>query len=292
MQYKRLVIQHPAGNHLSCLSIGNVEAGSKPLLVFSHATGFNAQTYTPLFEQLADVCDIVAPDARGHGLSTVPADPRKLSDWSTYYADIALVLNSWNRPAFLAGHSLGGMCSLIAAKKAPGMVRGVMAIDPVFLDPLQGSVMSALRLLNRHDRFPLAAGAKRRKAEFESIEQVKQVYKKRRAFAAWPDEWLDAYVEAAFESFDAGVRLRCHPLWESKTFSSVESWPWKRLPEKSLPVNLILAQRESTCSDWSRRLLKAVRPDWQQTVVPGSSHFLPMENTTELADQMKAFMAV
>ena len=47
----------------------------RPLLHFSHATGFNGETYKGLLAPLADRLRIVASDLRGHGLSTLPTRP-------------------------------------------------------------------------------------------------------------------------------------------------------------------------------------------------------------------------
>ena len=48
---------------------------------FAHATGFNAGTYRQLIEALDPSFDVYAMDARGHGFSNAPADPRSLRSW-------------------------------------------------------------------------------------------------------------------------------------------------------------------------------------------------------------------
>jgi pimeloyl-ACP methyl ester carboxylesterase len=293
MKFSRIAIPHPQGGEFSTVQIGQHQA-HLPLMIFSHATGFHASTYLPLFESLAPHYRIVAPDARGHGFTTVEANPQQLRSWQRYYDDLSFMLAQFNEPVVLAGHSIGGMCSLVAARRHAERVRGVFAIDPVLLDPLQGSVMRTLQVLGKNDGFSLAAGAKRRRAEFADIAQAFESYRGKRSFSAWPDLWLQHYTHEAFKPSNnvdnpCGVTLRCRPDWESRTFSVVEPWPWSKLANQDCPVKLLLAQRGSTCSANSQALLKRLKPRWSQTVIPDCTHFLPMEKTELVASHMLDF---
>lgn len=281
---QRIDIAHTSGELQSALQLQTPHSGSEtPLLVFSHATGFHAATYRPLLDQLAHHMDIIAPDSRGHGESALSARPDDLKAWTRYYRDLEQVIHAQNRPVILAGHSIGGMCSLAVAARNPQQVRGVLAMDPVLLEPKQGLSMRVLQWLGRSDRFSLAAGAKRRRADFASAEQAFENYRTKRSFSTWPDEWLRAYTDHAFRPEGDGVRLRCDPAWESRTFAMVEHWPWRFVKHIKSPVLILTAEHGSTCSESSRKRLKAMRPDWDIRVMPGTSHFLPMEKTADIA---------
>ena len=293
MDFSRIALPHPDGGEFSTIQVG-AHQKHLPLMIFSHATGFHARTYLPLFEALAQHYRIVAPDARGHGFSTVEANPVALRSWRRYYDDLSFIINQFNEPVFLAGHSIGGMCSLVAAHRHPERIRGVFAIDPVLLDPLQGSVMKTLQVLGKNEGFSLATGAKRRRAEFADSNEAFESYRGKRSFSAWPEAWLRHYTQDAFKpsagAADASrVTLRCRPEWESRTFSVVEAWPWTQLAKQGCPVKLLLAERGSTCGKRSQALLKTIRPHWSQTVVQGCTHFLPMENTALVAANMIDF---
>ena len=150
------------------------------------------------------------------------------------------------------------------------------------------------QLLGKNEGFSLAAGAKRRRAEFKDTDQAFESYRGKRSFSAWPEAWLRHYTHDAFKPHDkegqaAGVTLRCRPEWESRTFSVVEPWPWSKLVKTGCPVKLLLAERGSTCGDKSKALLKTLRPQWSQMVVKGCTHFLPMENTSLVAANMLGF---
>ncbi|MBW1876487.1 MAG: alpha/beta fold hydrolase, partial [Deltaproteobacteria bacterium] len=74
---------------------------------FAHATGFNAETYRELLLSLDPALDVYAMDARGHGMSEAPADPKKLRSWVQYRKDLEALVDTLSRPTVLAGHSMG-----------------------------------------------------------------------------------------------------------------------------------------------------------------------------------------
>ena len=69
------------------ISICHWSAHGKPVLHWAHANGFNAQTYDPLLAPLAGDFDVYAADARGHGFSTLAADPAHYPGWTQYRND-------------------------------------------------------------------------------------------------------------------------------------------------------------------------------------------------------------
>lgn len=62
---------------------------------------------------------VIAPDVRGHGLSTEPHDPAAYS-WARFAGDVAAVLDGLSiESAHLFGHSLGGRAALATAVRIP-----------------------------------------------------------------------------------------------------------------------------------------------------------------------------
>src|SRR6185436_12357149 len=61
------------------------EAGFKaPSVHFAHANGFNAQTYRFLLAGLAADMRVYASDLRGHGQTTLAANPKGMRSWLIY----------------------------------------------------------------------------------------------------------------------------------------------------------------------------------------------------------------
>ena len=112
-----------AGGHLAGLNFGPSQG---PIdLVFLHATGFNALTYRTLLEPLAPDWRVVALDLRGHGLSTLPAHPARLTHWHGYARDVIQAIGQLApegpAPRLIAGHSMGGTVALLALARKPDL---------------------------------------------------------------------------------------------------------------------------------------------------------------------------
>ena len=107
--------------------------GTGPLMHLAHATGFCASTYTPLAEELTAHARVLGMDARGHGATSVPADPAVLHDWDVFVDDLSFLLSSLEGPVIAVGHSLGGVVSLMLAVKRPELIKGLVLIDPTML---------------------------------------------------------------------------------------------------------------------------------------------------------------
>jgi pimeloyl-ACP methyl ester carboxylesterase len=94
-------------------------------VVFVHANGFNGQTYRALLAPLSAGLRILAVDQRGHGSSRLAADPRHRRNWLDLRDDLLALLTALDQgPVVLAGHSMGGTVSLLAAAAAPETQRG------------------------------------------------------------------------------------------------------------------------------------------------------------------------
>src|ERR1700761_597697 len=114
---RRRMIRLPDGE-MAALDFGDE---ARPVdVVFLHATGFNALTYRSILAPLAPSLRILAVDQRGHGLSRLPADPERLFSWKIFRDDLTALLATLDGPPpVLAGHSMGGTVSLLAAGRRP-----------------------------------------------------------------------------------------------------------------------------------------------------------------------------
>ena len=51
---------------------------------FSHANGFSGKVYNKLLSNISDSYEVITYDMRGHGNTTLKADPNKLKSWYTW----------------------------------------------------------------------------------------------------------------------------------------------------------------------------------------------------------------
>ena len=196
---------------------------SNPLkLVFLHANGFNALSYASVLEPLG--VHAMAVDLRGHGRTTLPADPKALRNWLTFRDDVVElferhIAHDPRRPVVLAGHSLGAATGILAARKLGRRISGYAGLDPVILGPLWRFVASlpGYRAYTKR-RMPLARGAGNRRAEFGSKEAAFAHYNGRGAYKRFPDQVLRDYLTDGMRSVEGSVRLACEPAWEQAIF--------------------------------------------------------------------------
>jgi len=265
----------------------------KPLLVFSHATGFNAQTYNSLLAPLADQFRIIAVDHRGHGFSEAPKHVSDLKGWDTYRDDLVGIMDVLGEPAYLSGHSMGATVSLLAAAQRPKLALGLLLLEPVMMPRAVGYIMAFQSLIGRPLQSPLSMGAARRRAEFASRETMFKSYKGRGAFATWPDEFIHDYIEGGtYVLSDEKTVLACAPSWESKTFTMASHNTWRRISKVTCPTKILFAEFDSTMRGGAEGITRSKQPGWEIEQVKGASHFLPMEfpdlvreNFLELAGQ-------
>ena len=96
-------------------------------LVLLHGGSARWQSFETILPDLAATWHIYAPDFRGHGKSSWAPGTYRLQD----YADdtIAFLRDCVEEPAYLFGHSLGGMVALLVAARYPAGVRAVAVGD-------------------------------------------------------------------------------------------------------------------------------------------------------------------
>jgi pimeloyl-ACP methyl ester carboxylesterase len=252
-----------------------------PSLHFAHANGFNALTYRSLLEYLADEMRLYAGDLRGHGQTTLAANPKGMRSWFIYRDDILRLLQEVDgRPKILAGHSMGATASLMAAAARPGWATGLVLVEPVILAPWELRRLAIMRALGLIDRlFPMVGQAKRRRGIWPSREAMFQAYRGRGAFRTWPEEVVRDYIIGGSVEYldDRQVRLACTPGWEAANYRAGPPDIWREIEKIRCPVTLVVGQKRSTCPEPVIELLVKQRPEFRIVRVPEASHFLPME---------------
>lgn len=283
------VAYEPAARRVALPSRGGAMAvldfgpSDRPVdVVFSHANGFNARTYRSILSPLAAEMRILAIDLRGHGATTLPTVIEGRDGWAEFREDLlAFLAAATDGPVVLAGHSMGGTSSLLAAAAEPARVKRLALFDPVIFpgaaDP--AAVQES----------PLVEGALRRRAIFPSKEAALEGYVGRGAFKSWTREQIADYVAAGFRATaDGQVTLTCTPQWEASNFRTHNYDPWAAFAQTRCPIDIRRAAMGSTCRIEGREVELTVDGRITVEVVPGTSHFLPMERPDIVAEALRA----
>ena len=279
---KRTIDLPSRGGAMAALDFG--PAGRPIDVIFSHANGFNARTYRGILSPLAERLRILAIDLRGHGATTLPTTIEGREGWPQFRDDLlALMAAVAEAPLVLAGHSMGGTSSLLAAAAEPARVKALALFDPVVMPAGVAADPDAMQ-----DN-PLAAGAERRRAIFPSKAAAVEAYTGRGAFRTWSPEQLADYVEAGFRETETGeVTLTAAPAWEASNFRTHNYDPFAAFRDSHCPIDIRRAEFASTCRIEGYEAELAATGRITVETVPGTSHFLPMERPDVVAAALRS----
>lgn len=268
---RRRAVAVPGGT-VATLEFGPAD---RPLdVIFLHANGFNAGAYAEILAPLGDHLRILAVDQRGHGRTTLPAEPWAHDAWLIFRDDLLALLNALGEtPRVLAGHSMGGTVCLLAAAERADAAKGLVLFDPVVVTAERQAMFGREGFKNS----PLALGAQRRRAVFPDRETALLAYSGRGAFRTWPEASLRGYLaDGLLEGEDGQVHLSCRPEWEASNFAAHFHDTIGAFGRVRAPIRILKAEIGSTCGLEAHEA-EVVHDQVTLEVVPGTSHFLPME---------------
>ncbi|HEY8077811.1 MAG TPA: alpha/beta hydrolase [Labilithrix sp.] len=122
----------------------------EPSVVLLHGLLGSGACWTPVARALASELDVVTPDARGHGGSSAPKHGYHYDDLASDVVGLVRGL-ALARPV-LVGHSMGGMTAAVAASRDARLLRGVVLVDPTFLEPERQREVHASDVAGEHRR--------------------------------------------------------------------------------------------------------------------------------------------
>ncbi len=164
------------------------------LIVFSHANSFPAGTYTLLFRHLRSRGFLVkAVDKFGHELdypvtNNWPHLVQQLHDFAAREVDKA------GEPAYLVGHSLGGILSVMCAARHPQLARGVLLLDSPLLGGWKSPALWAVKRAQIVGSISPGAVSRRRKHRWPTKEAALDHFRHKKAFARWDPQVLSDYI--------------------------------------------------------------------------------------------------
>lgn len=272
---------------MAVLDFGNPD---RPVdLIFVHANGFNARTYRSLLQPLSNALRIWAPDLRGHGRSQLPVKPQGRRSWGDHRDDLISLIEALDGPPVaLAGHSIGGTSSLLAAAERPDRVSRLLLLDPVIWRRDMTLAMNLPGLRHMAARSSMVVNTLKRRSVFESREQALEAYRGRGAFKGWSEMALTDYLIDGLRETDKGVELACSPAWEASNYASQAHNPYRALRRYRGRVKVLKAAKGSLCSLTGHD--RFVAPIELQSVA-GGGHLFPLTHM-EVVSQALLDLAV
>ena len=235
-------------------------------VVLLHGLAGDGATWGPVARGLVDVAEVVAPDARGHGLSPDPGRGHRYDD---HARDVEALVRGLDldRPV-LVGHSMGGVTAGVVAARARVDLSGVVLVDPTFLTPARQREVHGSDVAARH-------AASLRRSDDEGIADLRARHPGRTAeVAALTWRARRATRPAAFD-------VLVPPAPDYRALVSALAVPSLLVVGDSEPVV------EAVVLDEIRRL----RPEIRVEVVAGAGHGVPFDQPDRLAALVRGFIA-
>ncbi len=286
-------VQHTI--HSGPLEIAVLEWKSegKPLL-FVHATGFCAGIWSQIAMHLATTRHSFAYDQRGCGDTSKPEDPL-LYEWEHFADDCLAVLEELIEkkemgPVDAVGHSSGGATLVLAASRRPELFKRLVLIEPIIMPP--EIVESGLLDRDPNNNY-LAQGARRRRMEFASKEEMAQRYSSKLPMQTWDTQVLTDYLDWGSERMpDGKQRLKCPGHLEALVYDeSARHRGWDALPDVQAPSLVIAAATASPLPLEHWRNISERIPVHEFRTLDNMTHFAPMEKPKIVADIIEEFLS-
>ena len=252
-------------------------------IVFSHANGFPAGTYGVLFEAWRRA------GFRVHAIERIGHDPDfpVTSNWPHLRHELVrFIEREAGGPAYLVGHSLGGLLSVLAASRRPDLARGLVMIDSPLITGWRAHGLQVFKATGLVRRVSPGKVSQRRRFEWPSREAVHDHFAAKHAFARWDPRVLRDYVAAGFEERGGRTRLAFEREIETRIYNTLPhhfATVLRRQPLKC-PAAFIAGTQSVEMRqggvEASRRLAKE-RFAWME-----GTHLFPMERPDETAAEV------
>jgi pimeloyl-ACP methyl ester carboxylesterase len=272
------------------------EAGAGPIVHFAHANGFSAGAYAPAIELLArefhvlglNICGQCECKAGECGSAAPGIESwHKLAD--KFAAFVKFVCGGG--PIVAAGHSIGGVVTLLCAVKHPGYFKKIILLDPVLLEPKIIFTIRMANLLRQSHRAPLAVRARKRRDGWGSRDEALEYFRGRPLFEGWPDESLRAYVKYGLaDAPGGGVVLACPPEIEAQGFSTYPTDIWRRVRQLRVPALFVRGGDSDALTPGARDMFMRAQPGAAFVEMQGAGHLFPMQRPEKTAQIISDFL--
>lgn len=263
--------------------------GTGPVLHLAHANGFPPGSYRKLIESLKPRYRVFTLRSRCLVPGTRPAE---LRTWHELAEDLAQALRARGlREVVGVGHSVGGVATLLASVKEPGLFRAVVAMDPVLLTGARLAALQVLKLFGLMSRVPPASLARRRRESWASREEAATSYRQKALFHRFDPACFQDYLSHGLtEAPGGGLRLSIPRDWEARIFETVPHDAWQRLRHVTVPALVMRGSETDTFTSAALERVRRTLPRVRAEELPGTTHLFPLEQPEECGRRILAFL--
>ena len=252
-----------------------------PIIQFSHANGFPAQSYEYLFS-LIENAEIRFIDTMGH------ADYSNMADLTHLRDELIDEIEAQPRqPVIGMGHSSGAAATLLAAAKRPELFKKIILLDPIVFSGRKRLAIWLSKKLGLWESYGPAKRALVRRVDFSDRSEAFDYFKQKALFKNFHPKCFESYIEHGLKPNDDGMKLAFSAQVEADIFRNV--------PIK-IPANLSKLKGTIIYGDKSSLIAKADINWWRKNapnleiVSFDGEHLFPFEAPEETAKLLNKYL--
>lgn len=255
---------------------------NKPVIHFSHANGIPSACYRKMLNHLSD--DFTIKTLPMIGMS--PEFPVE-DNWHALADEVAhSIRQQSSEPVIGVGHSLGAVCTFMAAYKYPELFKGIVLMDPPTINGPLVILFAFMKMIGQIDRVTPAGVSKHRREFWPSRDEARKNMGSKKFFQAFDPECFEDYIQYGLSDAEEGVRLTVPVATEIAIFRSTPTDIWRyRSPLKVPGAFIAGAESEFIKADFGVRMARRHHMDYR--VTPGG-HMFPLENPELTAKAIRA----
>ena len=257
-------------------------------IVFAHGNSFPGATYSVLFEHLRQRgFTVSAVDRFGHApqypvTSNWPHLVQQLADFTRQQ------VQDVGESVFLAGHSLGGVLSVMAAAQHPDNVRGVLLLDAPLVSGWRATTVGMAKSTRIVSAFSPGRVSRQRRMSWASANEALEHFRKKKAFARWEPQVLRDYITHGLQVQGERCVLRFDRAVETAIYNTLPHNLGALLRQNPLrcPVSFIGGRASVEMRHIGMALTQRITGG--RIMMLDGTHLFPMEQPRATAAAMEA----
>ena len=241
---------------------------------FYSANGIHYKAYQLLFNELQCQPTVFPYPI----LDQFPGEKGTTFSW-TMFSDV-IDQTIQNNQNIGVGHSSGATALLYHAIQNPDAWKTIFVIEPALFSPTVNFIYRIIRSLHLEDHLhPMIRITKKRRDQFDSIEEVFKRWRNYPTFQQFSDEALNVFILASLQKEVHGYRLRFPKTWEIEIYRSMcvlDPIIWKNLHTLQSKMVVIAGKTSNTFLSGARNRLKQYAEEFIE--IPNTSHLAPFES--------------
>lgn len=251
---------------------------NKPQLHFAHANGVPSACYRKLLDGLSAQFDV-------RMLAVMGTDPRYpvTDNWHMLTEQVAdSIRGKCSGPVIGLGHSMGGLCTFMAAHRYPDLFRAVVIMDPPVINGLGALSFGVLKKLGMADHITPAGKSQGRRELWPSRDVARELLGRKKLFRAFDPDCFEDYLRYGLSDCEEGVCLTIPADVEVAIFRTTPHDAWRYRAALNVPgVLLTGADSEFNGTGFAERMARQHRLRHEKV---RGGHMFPLENPGLTAD--------